>query len=249
MSALSGAQVGIDNDNPHASSLLEIGTGIDNNGILLPRVALTAANIAAPVTNPAHSLLIYNTSTNLTPVGYINDVRPGFYSWDATQNKWITQTNENRAAKWTSTNTNEELNEGNANEINIFGTQVFNDDTGLYQVTPSNFADDLLITEAGRYEIKTTIGIEVDDNDRFEEIVIKTDLKLTRLGTNTFPSVTVYGYINDDGDIERGQIQIFDIIEIEDNTELSIQVQRETDDGEVYIESVGAAYLSIRKIQ
>ncbi|NND62339.1 MAG: hypothetical protein HKN48_04005 [Flavobacteriaceae bacterium] len=243
------AQVGIGNTNPDSSSLLEIGTGTDTAGILIPRVALTAANVSAPVTNPVHSLLVFNTATNLTPAGYINDVRPGFYSWDATKSKWVTQTKETRTAKWKSTNTTEELNDNSVNEVNLFGTEIYNDDPALYQVTPSDTADDLLITESGRYEIKITIGIEVIEADKYEEIVIKTDLKLSKSGADIYPSVTVYGYINDDNDIVRGHIQIFDVIEIDENSELSVEVVRETDAGEVYIEDTGAAFISIRKLE
>lgn len=249
MTTASHAQVGIGNTTPDKSSLLEIGTGSDNYGILIPRVTLVAANVAAPVVNPSHSLMVYNTATNLTPVGYINDVRPGFYSWDATKAKWVTQTKETRTAKWKSIDITEELNENTANEVNLFGTEVYNDDSNLYQVTPSPTADDLLITESGRYEIKITIGIEVIEADKYEEIVIKTDLKLSKLGIDTYPSVTVYGYINDDNDIVRGHIQIFDIIEIDENSELSVEVIRETDPGEVYIEGVGKAFLTIRKLE
>lgn len=245
----SSAQVGIGNTNPDKSSLLEIGTGTDIGGILIPRVALTAANVAAPVSSPVHSLLVFNTSTNLTPAGYINDVRPGFYSWDATKSKWVTQTKETRTAKWKSTNTTEELNANSVNEVNLFGTEIYNDDSSLFQVTASDTADDLLITESGRYEIKMTIGIEVIEADKYEEIVIKTDLKLTKGGADSYPSVTVYGYINDDANILRGHIQIFDVIEIDENSELSVDVIKETDSGEVYIEDTGAAFFSIRKLQ
>ncbi|AVI51965.1 hypothetical protein C5O00_12700 [Pukyongia salina] len=243
------AQVGIGNSSPDRSSLLEIGTGVDTGGILIPRVTLVAANLSTPVSNPVHSLLVFNTATNLTPAGYINDVRPGFYSWDATKNKWVTQTKETRTAKWKSTNTTEELNDDTVNEVNLFGSEIYNDDPALYVAVPSDLTDDLLITESGRYEIKMTIGIEVIEDDKYEEIVIKTDLKLSRLGVDTYPSVTVYGYINDDNDILRGHIQIFDVIEIEEGSELSVEVVRETDSGEVYIEDVGAAFFSIRKLE
>ena len=50
-----------------------------NQGILAPRVALTATNSALPVTSPATSLLVYNTATaGVAP----NNVTPGYYYWD-----------------------------------------------------------------------------------------------------------------------------------------------------------------------
>lgn len=69
----------------NASALLDIdATGGPSLGLLMPRIALTAANVAAPVTSPAVSLLIYNTATASTGA---NAVSPGFYYWNGT--KWV----------------------------------------------------------------------------------------------------------------------------------------------------------------
>jgi hypothetical protein len=59
-----------------------------NNGVLIPRVALTSAILQAPIINPqggaaVESTLVYNTATAGTAP---NDVRPGFYYWN---NKWV----------------------------------------------------------------------------------------------------------------------------------------------------------------
>ncbi|HCB63162.1 MAG: hypothetical protein A2W93_11680 [Bacteroidetes bacterium GWF2_43_63] len=77
---LSVAQVGISTTSitPDASSMLEIRS--TNTGVLIPRVALSATTVAAPVAAPANSLLIFNTAT-------AGDVTPGFYYWDGT--KWV----------------------------------------------------------------------------------------------------------------------------------------------------------------
>ena len=161
------SQVGIGNTNPKSSTLLEIGDGTDTAGLLVPRVALTAANLATPVDSPANSLFIYNTATNLAPAGYINDVRPGFYSWDSSLNRWITQTKETRMAKWKSTNTTEELNTSTPVQVNLFGTEIFNDDATLFVTTPSNTEDEVLITETGRYEISMNLGFRVTEADKY----------------------------------------------------------------------------------
>ncbi|MEQ1734451.1 MAG: hypothetical protein ABL940_12315, partial [Bacteroidia bacterium] len=53
-------------------------------GVLLPRLALTATNVAAPVIAPATSTLIYNTATaGVAPF----NVLPGYYYWNGTL--WI----------------------------------------------------------------------------------------------------------------------------------------------------------------
>ncbi|RMA58668.1 hypothetical protein [Ulvibacter antarcticus] len=243
------AQVGIGNSNPDKSSLLEIGSGNDAGGLLVPRVALSAANISAPISTPENSLFVYNTATNLSPAGYINDVRPGFYSWDTSRNRWVTQTKETRTAKWKSTNTTEQMNTTTPTQVNLFGTNIWNDDSSLFNVSPSDTEDELFISEAGRYELNFVIGLEVIEADKYEEIVVKCEVRLRTGGVYSYPGVSVYGYINDDNDIYRTSMQINDIIEIPENTTLSVWVTREVDEAEVYLEDTGSCVLTIRKVE
>src|SRR5207253_1928575 len=68
----------------NASALLDVSnTGGSNLGVLLPQVALTATNAAAPVSSPATGLVVYNTATT-TNSPY--NVSPGYYYWDGA--KW-----------------------------------------------------------------------------------------------------------------------------------------------------------------
>lgn len=71
------AQVGINTTTPDA--ILDVEA--TDSGILIPRVALTAANVAAPIDSPTISELIYNTETAGTGV---NAVTPGYYYWNGT---------------------------------------------------------------------------------------------------------------------------------------------------------------------
>ncbi|GAB3741196.1 hypothetical protein [Spirosoma lituiforme] len=77
-------------DNPgtiQPSAVLELET--TNKGFLPPRIALTATNVAAPVTSPSTSLLVYNTATSgTTPY----EVAPGYYYWNGTQWKAFVST-------------------------------------------------------------------------------------------------------------------------------------------------------------
>lgn len=76
------AQTGIGTTTPNTSAKLEVAS--TDKGFLPPRVALTAANVFAPITGTASSaagLLIYNTAT----AGTIpNNVVPGYYFWNGT---------------------------------------------------------------------------------------------------------------------------------------------------------------------
>jgi hypothetical protein len=79
---LHAQNVGIGTATPDPSARLHIE---DNaRGLLIPNVALQATNVAAPVTNPATSLLVYNTATAGAGA---TAVSPGFYYWNGSQ--WV----------------------------------------------------------------------------------------------------------------------------------------------------------------
>lgn len=83
---LINAQVGIGTTNPAAA--LDITS--TTTGFLMPRVALTDINIAAPVVNPATGVLevgtmVFNTATTAGITGVV----PGLYFWDGS--KWVPQ--------------------------------------------------------------------------------------------------------------------------------------------------------------
>ncbi|MGK4566287.1 beta strand repeat-containing protein [Flavobacterium sp. 3HN19-14] len=81
----SSAEIGVGTETPQAA--LDI-TATDK-GLLVPRIALSGANVAAPVTNPqggalVNGTLVYNTATAGTSP---NNVTPGFYYWENGQ--WL----------------------------------------------------------------------------------------------------------------------------------------------------------------
>ena len=59
---------------PHPSAGLDV--NFTDRGVLIPRIALTSTTSAGPISNPANSLLVYNTTNNpsagLTPGYYYN---------------------------------------------------------------------------------------------------------------------------------------------------------------------------------
>src|SRR5690606_33074266 len=69
------AQQGFGTNKPSQSAAVDIVS--PNKGLLIPRVALQADNLAAPITNPEPSLLVFNTTAT-------NNLTKGFYYWTGT---------------------------------------------------------------------------------------------------------------------------------------------------------------------
>lgn len=105
-SFISYSQVGIGITTPNAA--LDITSTTD--GLLIPRISLTATNIATVVT-PTTSELVYNTNTSAAGP---NQVTPGFYYWNGTL--WVRLTN-NASNDWALTG-----NSGTTAGTNFIGT-------------------------------------------------------------------------------------------------------------------------------
>ncbi len=83
-------QVGIGTTSPNGS--LEITSA--NDGLLIPRIALSATNVATVIT-PTTSELVYNTFTSVLGP---NQVSPGYYYWDGAA--WIKLATGNTNNDW-----------------------------------------------------------------------------------------------------------------------------------------------------
>ena len=75
-------KIGANPTNIAPSAVLDIESA--NKGVLFPRVALTAANLAGPIVSPATGLTVYNTATAGTAP---NNVSPGYYYWNGS--RWV----------------------------------------------------------------------------------------------------------------------------------------------------------------
>lgn len=81
--------VGINTSAPHSSAALDVISG--DKGVLVPRISLTATNVASPVITPANALLVYNLATS-GDGEYA--VVPGFYYWSTTRHRWVAMNEE-----------------------------------------------------------------------------------------------------------------------------------------------------------
>ncbi|MBS1587064.1 MAG: hypothetical protein JSS82_16140 [Bacteroidetes bacterium] len=105
----SGGNVGMGNNSPDPSAILDMSNG-NNKGMLVPKVALTDTNVAAPVSSPATGLMVFNTNTQ-------NNVIPGYYFWEGT--KWMRIFSTNLPVVSTVSVTAPIVNTGTARDPNI----------------------------------------------------------------------------------------------------------------------------------
>lgn len=116
------AQVGISTNNPNKDAALDLNNtdGSNTKGLLLPKVALTATNSAAPLSAHTAGMKVYNTATAgsgitaVTPGEYYNDgskwVRSATIANAADANDaWILGGNTNGALKELGTKDNQPL--------------------------------------------------------------------------------------------------------------------------------------------
>ena len=104
--------VGINTDGsiPPVSAMLEVKS--TNKGILIPRIALTSTDVAAPITAPVASLLIYNTANAGSGT---TAVTPGYYYWSGSS--WVRMLTGSSLSAWSLTG-----NSGTNPATNFIGT-------------------------------------------------------------------------------------------------------------------------------
>ncbi len=143
--AFSYAQVGINTTTP--DGILDVSSS--NQGIVLPRVALTATNVLAPVVDPSGGsvkigTVVYNTATTTTGT---NDVVPGIFVW--TGSEWFAKFTKKDAALYSQSNYTRPTSSGGFENITGLVGQSFTPKyTGTYKIELSvnyggGYADDI----------------------------------------------------------------------------------------------------------
>ncbi|RYE12646.1 MAG: hypothetical protein EOP45_22520, partial [Sphingobacteriaceae bacterium] len=102
---------------PDASAALDV--SYTNKGLLIPRVALTASNVAGPISSPATSLLVYNTAT---AGGSPNNVIPGYYYWNGSAWTLLTTSAQTNSQAWALTGNSGTSSTGTSSTLNFLGT-------------------------------------------------------------------------------------------------------------------------------
>jgi hypothetical protein len=129
------AQVGVGTTNPQAA----LDVAATNNGLLIPRVALSATNVATILT-PTISELVYNTFTSATGP---NQVVLGFYYWNGTS--WGLLQTATAVGDWSKAG-----NSGTVATANFIGTT-----DAVDFVTRTNNTEKMRISATGNMGIGT----------------------------------------------------------------------------------------------
>lgn len=183
------AQVGVGTVTPEG--ILDLET--TSEGIVFPRVALTASNVEAPVTNPnggsiVEGTTVYNTSltTNAS-----NNVYPGIYSWNGS--KWAPQFMMEESVKFEQTGGDQRTTIRNSNS-----NPNPNDDEDISGLTNRTFKPKY----SGTYRIEVRANFaagEIDDFTSSDAISLATSegaffFTLSGSGVDIDPTSAIYDY-------------------------------------------------------
>lgn len=144
-----------------------------NKGLLVPRVALTATNVAGPISSPATSLLVYNTTAAGTSP---NNVVPGYYYWGGSAWVMLTTAAQTASSAWGLTG-----NAGTTAGTNFIGTTDATD-----FVFKTNSVERARLSSIGSFGI----GTSAFDATNPEKLLIDA-------GTTTNTAISTSGTVND----------------------------------------------------
>ena len=137
--AVTAQNVGINTTGatPAQSAILDISA--TNQGLLVPRMSISDATLAAPVTSPATSLLVYNTNAAIT-----NGSGTGYYYWNGSQ--WTKLMDTAGGSSWDLLG-----NSGTSAATNFIGTTDATD-----WVVKTNNTEVMRVKAGGKVGIGTT---------------------------------------------------------------------------------------------
>jgi len=180
------AQLAINTTGQEATSSAMLEIASNDKGILIPKMVIAdISSNTSPVNLPADGLMIYNTGYD---IGGLNEVSEGFYYWSAL--RWNQMTNDltpfsvtqlsqlyETAELYENNDFSSPTNIGMPNSASFYGWisategETFGSTTTN---TSSSVADQIIVGEAGLYDVALNISFGGSQNAQIRGIVFKT---------------------------------------------------------------------------
>ncbi len=224
------AQVGIGTTTPDPSSILDI-TASDK-GVLIPRMTTTERDA---ISNPVNGLMIYNTDSDEIQ---FNSNTPATPIWQALSVA-PTGSTPGDSMKYSNTDTTTNVNVTPAISLPVFGTQEWNDNSTLFNVS----GNQVTITETGRYEVIVNVSLLNGTTADRNAPEIRIALDGTEVGT--YGST---GYIRSNNGHEESSLHIREVIEVTADQVLTVNIVRSASSNTVNLRSVGSSNIYVEKV-
>jgi hypothetical protein len=229
------AQVGVNTNNPATGTLLHVTDDSDLAGVLMTKASLESLSSTNPLPSGIEAgTLIYNTNITLGK---------GYYSWDGDSwdrpNAYVGQ-----MAKFLNPSSGgANLHAGN--KAQVFGTtpstQVFNDNSNLYQIVNSQ---NLTVTEAGAYQITVSLSMTASSG----KAEVEARLRINNVGVGGYYRSSEM--LNDPDILANGSISFTQTILLDANDTLSVYCAKafNNNSGSASLRSAGSSSFFIQKL-
>ncbi|MFI0425797.1 MAG: hypothetical protein ACH34V_02465 [Flavobacterium sp.] len=208
-----------------------------NSGVLIPRIALTARNVVAPVSaTPPTGTLVFNTSTSGT---FPYNVVPGFYYWDGIEWRAIADTKINKTVKFRNNSTTTNFSTSGGVYVDIFNTVDWNEETTLFQKINNT---DLRITETGLYEVTCNLSLDCSSIERY------LNLRLNINGVDTGENIRGLAP-EDSGSNGTFSVHFTQYMVINANDVLRLRSYRDGSSATITFDALGTSSIVIKRIR
>lgn len=235
---LATAQVGIGNNSPDTSSILDISS--IETGVLIPRMTTSQRNM---INNPANGLLIYNTDSDQFQYNSNSNITP---IWQALDSSPSSTSNIGQSVKYSNTDTTTDVNLATAISAPLLGTLEWNDNTTLY--TANTSTHEITINETGRYKVIINIPLNTLGTTARMSPEIRIVIQGTEVGT--FSST---GYMRNNNTNQKSSLHITEVLEITSGQSVSVNIiaggtVNNSVANDVTIRAAGSASIYIEKL-
>ena len=225
------AQVGINTEPVDISAALEINS--TTTGMRIPRMSTLNRSIIA---TPAEGLMIYNTDSNTLEYNISNTATP---NWVTVDTKSTVTSYVSQSAKYLNTNVTTNINTLAGRNLPIFGTEVWNDNTTLFEVSGNS----IQVQETGRYKINVNVSLLSNSAQARQAPESYITVNGTQVG-----SYATTGYIRRANGHDESSLHLNEVLELTAADIVNVWIIRAAAGNTVIMRSAGSSDFSIEKL-